>query len=174
MLIRSTVTVNLKKLKRFESEVNSGFKVGATGPIRKAIKQWGIRYRAFLQQRYLKFSQGGGNWPPLKPSTIKRRRKQSSAILFDTGTMFGAFEPVFQNKPGQLNKEIDFGVLVGVGGDFSSHPTAHGVTLKELIIIHHFGLGVVPARIIVVPPSSRLIGDMVGDMSRALRGMVDG
>lgn len=35
--------------------------------------QWAARYRSFAQQRFDRYSRGGGDWPPLKPGTIRAR-----------------------------------------------------------------------------------------------------
>ena len=47
-------------------------------PIRMAFKQWAVRYRVFVQRRFDLYSRGGGDWAPLKTSTIKGRKKGSS------------------------------------------------------------------------------------------------
>lgn len=143
--------VGLKGLERFNDTINQDLRGSGNGPIRKALRQWGYVYRQYLRLRYLRYARGGGNWPPLKPATIRRRRGRGNkvSILIDSGTMIGAFQPAFAGKPGQLQEDVPFGVRVGVGG--GEHPHAH-ISIRELIRIHHFGLGNVPAREIVVPP----------------------
>lgn len=170
----TNVKVDLKKLEQFKKVVDDDLRLKGNGPVRKALKQWGFRYRVFLKDRYITFSRGGGNWEPLKQSTINRRRKKSSSILVDTGTLIGAFEPEFQAKPGQLNDDIPFGVRVGAGGKGQPHPEAKGITIHELFEIHHFGRGNVPAREIIVPPSEATIQGMRGDMQRAIKKLTDG
>ncbi len=165
-IIRMTVNVDLRKLQKFTNVVKTDLRVSGTGPLRQAIKKWGARYRSFLQKRYLIFSRGGGSWPKLKPSTIKR--KKSRLILIDTRTMINAFEPTFEGKPGQLNKAIPFGVRVGVGGEGQRHPTANGLTVRQLFTVHQFGLGIVPARETVDDPDSQTIKGMKTDMLGAI------
>lgn len=164
--MKTSVNINLSKLTRFRDIVSQDLRGSGTGPVRKALKQWAYRYRAFSRRRYLKESKGGGAWPKLKKGTINRRRKKSTAILIDTGVMLGGFDPVFSSKPGQVEETIPFGIRVGVGGS-GSHPG--GITLGELYRIHHFGEGVVPARTLIVRPDQSTINSMREDMRRALK-----
>jgi hypothetical protein len=143
------------------------------GPIRRAIKQWAYRYRVFAQDRFKRFSRGGGNWPALKYGR-KRGSKGAASILFDTGTLFKALHPTFIRKPGQLEKHMPFGVRVGFGGP-GGHPNAP-MTVSELARIHDQGLGFMPERRMIIKPTSRVIKSMAADMERALkktsRGMI--
>ena len=130
---------------------------------RKVFKQWAIRYRSFVRERFVKFSRGGGNWKPLKR---KRRRGElkRAAILRDTGTLFASLDVQFRGKPGQLQESLPNGIRVGFGGP-AKHPKA-GITVAGLAAVHHFGLGRVPARPIIVDPSSKVIKQMAGDVER--------
>lgn len=145
------------------------------GPLRKLSdiprsvhKQWAVRYRAFAADRFIRFSRGGGNWKPLRPSTIRRRRKGKgtgpiAAILFDTGTLFGALSPVFGRKPGQFEKLIKDGIRVGYGG-----PGKHskGMTVAGIAEIHQEGRGAIPARKIIVDPPQKVLDGMAEDVVR--------
>jgi hypothetical protein len=75
-----TVAVDLAKLQRFEKDIDNGLMSRVDNPIAKALKQWGVRYRSFIQERFDKYSKGGGDWPPLKPETIARRRGVKSKL----------------------------------------------------------------------------------------------
>ncbi len=167
MVAKAKVTVNLRKLKRFSDVMDRDFRQSGNGPIRKALNQWAFRYRSFSRRRWLDQSKGGGAWPALKPATVARRRKKSDKILIDTATMLGGFTPMFSGKPGQVQKDIKFGVNVGVGGS-AKHPSGQ-ITMGELYKIHHFGLGRVPVRTLVVEPDSKTVDGMVKDMRRGLR-----
>ena len=164
--MKTRVNVNLSKLNKFRDVVSQDLRGGGTGPIRKALKQWAYRYRAFSRRRYLKNSKGGGGWPALKKGTIARRRKKSTAILIDTAAMLGGFDPEFTSKPGQVEETIPFGIRVGVGGK-GNHPG--GISMGELYRIHHFGEGVVPSRTLIVEPDEATIKAMRNDMQRALK-----
>lgn len=157
----ATVRVDLSGLRRFSASVDQ-----ASGPFVKCVKQWAARYRGFIQERYNRFSRGGGNWPPLKRKR-KRGALARASILRDTNTMFAAVSPQFAALPGQLEERIPFGVRVGYGGP-SRHPKA-GMSVADLANIHQLGLGVVPAREIIVDPSPALVTAMAGDADRAVR-----
>lgn len=43
------------------------------------LKQWAVRYRAFTQARFDRFSKGGGNWPALKRSTLLAKARRTMA-----------------------------------------------------------------------------------------------
>lgn len=178
------VQVNLEPLRRFAATVTGDLRGVGNGPIRKAIKQWAVRYRAFVQERFDAFSKGGGDWPPLAASTIRRRRKgkkirmttmsgqsdrfqvRTASILRDTGTLFQALEPVFKHKPGALELRIPFGVRVGYGGP-ARHPGGKA-TIADIARFHQEGKGKLPKRRIIVDPPPHLVQLMAGDMERAL------
>lgn len=176
-MIEVTVNVDLEPLKRFNTQLSSDLRGSTSGPIRAAMRQWGARYRAFVQERFASYSRGGGAWPPLKASTKRGRRKarrgakgtRSFGILRDTGTLFNALTPVFSAKPGQLQKDIPFGVRVGYGGA-SRHPTAKA-SVHDLAVFHQTGAGVLQKREIIVQPDSRTVSLMAEDMDRAIGRM---
>lgn len=166
------VRVDLGPLRKFEAAVGR-----ADGPVRAAMKQWAARYRGFLQERFVKFSRGGGDWKPLAESTLARRRKGRGssrfaagtvAILRDTGTLFASLDPVFRSAPGQLEKQDSFGVDVGFGGP-QLHPSGQGVTVADVASFHQTGGPRLPKREIVVDPDARTLAAMKTDMERALR-----
>ena len=164
------VHINLAPLKKFKDTIEQDLRGSGSGPVRKALQHWGLRFRQFIQERFDKFSRGGGGWPDLKPSTKRARRQGngggSFTILRDTNTLFSALDPAFSRKPGQLQEDIPFGVKVGYGGS-ARHPKA-GMTIVRLAQIHNDGLGTVPARPIIVPPDARTVKLMVQDMAKAI------
>ncbi len=76
------VTVNVGRIEGFRHAIRTEM-IGDdnAGPIRTAMHQWGVRYRSFLQRRFLAFSRGGGDWPPLAASTIRARRSTAKTKL---------------------------------------------------------------------------------------------
>lgn len=68
-----TITVRFDGDEKIAHIIDEAFHAAA-GPIRDAIRSWGKRYRSFAQERFDVYSKGGGDWPPLAPSTIARRR----------------------------------------------------------------------------------------------------
>lgn len=74
-MITATVDVKLDGMAKFKSSLD---KNPSAGPIMDALKQWAVRYRAFVQRRFDRFSKGGGDWPALAESTIRGRRQGTS------------------------------------------------------------------------------------------------
>ncbi len=108
------------------------------------------------------FSRGKGTWAPLKRKR-KRGQLKHAAILRDTGTLFAALDVQFRRAPGQHQKEIPHGVQVGFGGP-ARHPRAP-MSVSDLASIHHFGLGRVPERPIIVEPPQEVLDQMSGDVT---------
>ena len=134
----------------------------------KTLTQWAVRYRSWAQQRFNSFSRGGGNWKPLAPSTIKRRRGAGKmvSILRDIGLLFGALAPAFQNAPGQFEARGPWRVEVGYGGNHK-YPNGN-VTIADIASFHHFGTSRIPKREIIVDPPSTLVQQMREDARRNL------
>lgn len=130
------------------------------------FKQWAVRYRAFVQDRFDRASKGDGTWPALSPVTIASRRRGGSTILRDTGTLFAALAPIWQAPPGSINELIEGGVRVGFGGS-SNHPA--GVTIAEIASFHQVGGGRLPRREIIVPVPASLLSTFANDLERALK-----
>jgi hypothetical protein len=126
--------------------------------------QWAARYRAFLQHRFVLHSRGGGDWPPLKRKR-KRGAKKRAAILRDTNTLFNVLSVAFVNNPGQLQENIPDGIRVGFGGS-GLHPGKGTMTVARLAEIHHFGLGNMPERQIIVDPDDEVQRKMASDVER--------
>lgn len=175
-MIKVTVKVDLEPLRRFNTELSRDLRGSGSGHIRAALKQWAVRYRSFVQERFDTFSKGGGDWPPLSPRTIAGRRKGRGsrrfakgavAILRDTGTLFGALSPTFTGKPGQLQEDIPFGVRVGYGGPHR-YPSGGRATIADIAAFHQEGNSRLPKREIIVTPSERVLDQMAADMDRAI------
>lgn len=146
----------------------------------RVFKQWAARYRGFVRNRFTTFARGGGNWPALAPSTIKRRRQGTkkgkrkskrnkrgtgriASILWDTGTLLGALAIRFRNAPGQLQRKIRNGIRVGFGGP-ARHPKGKA-TIADIARFHNDGLGV-PQRKIIVQPDAATKRGMASDVER--------
>ena len=165
-MLQVKVLLNLRGLKKFTASLSTN-----SPAVVKTLKQWGVRYRGFVQRRFDTFSKGGGNWPPLKPATIARRRKGPGqgtiAILRDTGTVFRALNPVL-GQPGSF-EEIGaqpFSVVLGFGGA-AVHPNGKA-TIADIASFHNSGAGNLPRRQIIVMPSPELLRDMAADAQRNL------
>lgn len=163
-MITGNVIIRLKGLKQFKSDVTQN---QSEGPIRTAIRQWGFRYRGAMQERFVKFSRGGGNWPPLKYKR-KRGERKRAAILRDTNTMFGALNPAFISAPGQYQEDISWGIKVGYGGPSGYVKGKSAATVADVAEFHQTGAGHLPVRKTIVIPEPRVINSMANDMQRAL------
>jgi len=167
MIPQATVTVDLSDLEDFIDLLDVGMASGA-GPFRDMYEQWGARYRAYVQERYDRYSRGGGDWPPLKHARRHGRGSRSRAsILRDTNTMFAALNPNFTNNPGAYQEQISNGIEVGYGGP-ASHPNSRKLTVAGIAQVHDQGLGVNPERKIIVPPDARVVELMRSDAERAV------
>lgn len=83
MEITATVSVDLSSLKKFGVSIDAQLHHREQGHITKAFKQWAARYRSFVQERYDRFSKGGGNWAPLSWRTLLARRKGKGRKKFN-------------------------------------------------------------------------------------------
>lgn len=173
-----SVRLNLEPLKRFLSVMARDLRLGGSGPVRDAMKQWAFRYRSFVRERFDAYSKGAGNWAALSPATIKGRRRGKkgrvvrgvtlvgAAILRDKGILFAALQPTFTGKPGALQRDIPFGVRVGFGGP-ARYPGGQA-TIADIAGYHQVGGGRLPRREIIVDPPHGIMNAMAADMERAM------
>lgn len=168
------VKINLRGLSAFQREVSGDLRKKGQGRIRKALRQCAAVYRSDMSERFDTFSKGGGDWAPLKKSTIARRRKgrnkkakRKASILRDTGTLFAALNTRFTGKPGQVEKDIPFGIRVGIGGS-GKHPSG-SITVAKIASFHQLGKGRLPKRQIIVEPSTGAIKRMSEILTNAMQ-----
>jgi len=148
------VTVDLRKLKALEGVTSQrspemiSFKKGAAQS-----------YRAFLSERFNKFSRGGGNWKKTKRWKSKGGRykrlngTRGHLILRDTNTLFRSLTPKYSGLPGQYQKLTGNRIVVGIKG--GKHPKAK-ISVGRLAAIHNSGEGRMPKRQIFVRPTTEL------------------
>lgn len=149
MKIKPEVTVKLTGLRVFSKKLDARK--------RQAFAKWNLRYRAYIQKRWVKYSRGGGDWPALK--------YRKGSILRDTSTLFAAMAPTLSPPPGSIASIKHNGVIVGFGGG-GSHPG--GPTISELAYWHHTGAGNLPERELIVEPDETTLKGMRADMDRVL------
>jgi hypothetical protein len=163
-VISVTVTVKMPGLARFKRAVK-----GDRALSLRITRMWEARLKGFLQTRFAKQSRGGGEWPPLAPSTIERRRKGrgtgSAAILRDTGLLFTALQPG-TIAPGGLTKHGQLQLEVGYGG--SAKHKSGGVSIADIASFHQTGGGNLPQRGIIVKPDSAVLSSMAKDAEKLL------
>ena len=137
-----------------------------SGPFGNAMIRWAIRYREFVQKRFVRLGSGGGEWPRLKRKR-KRGKLVRAKILRDTGALLAALSPVFSSAAGAIQRRINKGIRVGYGG-----PAKHSkgrVTVAQIAHWHQVGAGNLPVRKIIVQPSRRVRQLMGQDLIRAAR-----
>lgn len=137
---------------------------------------WEARYRAFIYDRFDKFSKGMGDWAPLAKSTERRRRRGkgegNNAILRDTGTLLASINPNITNlnAGGWQDSFIGLGanweVEVGFGGP-SRHPNSDA-TIADIASFHQKGGPHLPQRKIIVPPPPEVVTQMRKDAQAIL------
>jgi hypothetical protein len=191
MTARAAVKIDLSGIRRLESLVQYDLNGPSNGPVRAALRQWGPRYGSFVQLRWTKQSRGGGEWAPLAPSTLKRRRKGKkkkdekkdkkktkkkkrieAAILIDTGTLYNVASFDRAGWPGRVSDDIPFGMRLGYSN--IRHP--RGGELGKIVMAHHIGARTgrggkvkLPKREILVKPDSKTAAGMARVFERGMQ-----
>lgn len=166
--------INTAPLENVVRDIRRGLRTGGSAtPVRGMLRKWGTRYLGEMQRRAKKFSRGGGDWAPLKVSTIKSRRKgrgkskRSPAILSDTNTLISSLR---RGAAGNLFKDIKNGIRVGFGE--TRHPSGKA-TVADIARFHHKGAGNLPKRELLVPPGPATRRGMLQDAKTAYKRMFD-
>lgn len=76
-MLNITVTLESSGLDAITAGLAQSQGSSPPGPIRDMYTQWGRRAQGFNEERFDRFSIGGGDWAPLALSTIRARRKAS-------------------------------------------------------------------------------------------------
>lgn len=132
----------------------------------KAMITWRNMYASYIRRRFVKASRGDGTWPPLAPSTIARRRKNSSVILRDTGLLFAHVSPEFMPVTQFTLTGTKFTAAVDFIAE-QQYPEA-GVTVRDVLGFHQKGGGNLPQRKILVPPDAQTHNKMCAVMKKAI------
>lgn len=119
------ISVDVRPLKRFQQSLDPQSPV-----MDRLFRRIAAVYSAFTRRRFVAYSRGGGGWPYLAPSTIKRRRrgkgKGAPAILRDTGLLFMALTIGDVNN---YTKRTRAGIVYGFGDAKKGRP----VVLREIV-----------------------------------------
>jgi len=170
---------DLRRFDKFRKSVTRAEKNAILQPV---FKKWAVRYLAWTKRLFVKNSQGGGEWPALKPSTIAQRRAGRTrqkrkrgrgyrkrgpaskvAILRDTGTLFKALS---LGAPGNLFKYIRNGCRVGFGGP-AKYPDGKA-TIADIAKFHNAGKDKLPKRQILHKPDDTLTRQMMQDLKTGI------
>jgi len=160
-IVSVQATIPLGRLRAFGRQFDASSIVA-----QDLLTQWAVRYRTFVQRRFVAQSRGAGEWLPL----IRGRRRGSrrrAAILRDTDMLFGALSPSFSGSPGQHEERRGFSIIVGYGGP-ARHPGS-SVSVADIASFHQVGAGFLPVRKIIVAPDGRTLQSMHGDGVRAAK-----
>lgn len=167
------VHVDMKPLLRFGKELSEGI-AGAPGPIDDAFQRIERRFFRDMTKYFNQSARGGGDWPPLAESTKRskrRKRRRRMSILIDTGTLRQAYSI---GAAGNYIRRLRNGVRVGIGGG-DKH--SDGLTIGQLAMFHHNGMGNNPIRRLIPEPLpqetadsfARQIAQGVTELSRRRR-----
>lgn len=156
-----------------------------SGPLQEEILDgWQAIYAGFIQERFDRFSRGGGDWAPLKPATIRAKRNKSEGILVDTGLVKTSLSPVIKGAyAGMYNPDQGrgsfhsrqvgvtetIGKKLGIIKDKSFHGLTmtlgfggnarypNGTSVSDVAMFHQDGAGNLPQRKILVSPDAETI-----------------
>jgi len=78
MAVELSIQVNLRPLRRLRRDLGQ---LGRRGPFVDLMDKWVARYLGFARRRYVRFSRGGGDWPPLAPATVRKRRRGTTSRM---------------------------------------------------------------------------------------------
>ncbi len=157
----ASLRINIGPLAKFKAPLSK-----QRGDIKAGIKEASGIYVAYVLKRFDANSRGGGDWRPLKPETIAT--KGSSAILVDTRALRQALgasiEVVVKTEP-RLT------VIAKLKGR-RRHRRAK-MAVADLATIHHFGLGRVPQRKILIQPDRKTSSQMSAAIVRGIKKSID-
>lgn len=77
------------------------------GTLSPLYKSWGLLTLRWIQQNYREGGARTGGWKPLKPSTIRSRRKASNKPLLDTGHLMRQWNYRIRSWGVQLGNPMD-------------------------------------------------------------------
>lgn len=140
MRITARLTVGLRSLK----ELRDGRRQSSR--FKHELKQIGQTLGTAVADRFERFSKGEGDWRKIKPETA--RRKGNTRILVDSGDLLRGIRQGVWTNVSYIGSRVTITAQLRARRQHRS-----GLPMQELIRIHHFGLGRVPARKILVRPS---------------------
>jgi hypothetical protein len=156
----SHVKLDLRGLQQARQRIRNG------QAVEEMYQTWGRRDLAFLREQFRRNRGGGGDWPPLKPETLKRTPVRLG-ILHVTGAIFNALRP---GQPGNVLRRVRTGIAAGIEGG-PKHPGTD-LTIGELARIHDQGTEHIPARRIFYPPDAALKKQFQDDARRMAERLV--
>lgn len=241
------IKMDFGPLWKYLATVEEALREPFNGALAPTFRLWGEIYRSFIQKRFIDYSRGGGDWPPLKLRSIlgrkrnkalrkrvrnpkvkkvevnygkltvthlingrisrskskpkgnskgrarrvtftqakkklkaafkavkrkwKNKGKDSSkvktkqAILTDTGVLRNSLAPTIRPSAGAYQRNMNMAIAIGWSG--GSHEG--GVTVEQLMLWHHNGVGRLPKRTILALPDTKTVDQLVSALSRGIR-----
>jgi hypothetical protein len=148
------VKLNLRPLQQVRQRIRQRQAIDAM------YESWGRRVLAFWRDQFRRNRSGGGDWPPLKPETLKRT-PQRIGILHVLGLILDALRP---GHPANIFQLVRTGIAVGIGGG-PKHPGSDH-TIGEIANFHDKGAGNLPRRKLYYRPDAPLTKQMQDDARR--------
>lgn len=137
-------------LTSLRSFARSAGSVPATGPLRAATIAAGERYLRFATDRMQSLASGGGDWAPLKASTVRARERAGyggeAPILQETGRLIRSMQP---GDAENVLQPMPDGVLAGTAVPYADFVNA--------------------ARPFIVDPDQRTQGEIGAILAEGLR-----
>lgn len=137
---------------------------------------WKQIYRSFIRQRFVSFSRGGGDWPPLKPSTLAKRRKGkgsgTAAILRDTGLLFASLQPGVEGTGLLQATDRPLGFTAFMDSK-QTYAKGGGVSLGDVANFHQTGAGRLPVRKIIDVPDRDTVAQMGEKAHKIITGQIN-
>ena len=146
------LVIDFSGARAFVRKVRSGSSATTRGH-RKAAE----RYLRWLQKRYQKYSMGGGDWPDLAESTVRRKKQNKDVILVEYMNLYNSLA-VRRSGKSQYT--------VGIFSQQTARRSSK--TLQQIATIHQRGEGRVPQRRIVVMPSTGVNRSMRQDIQKGV------
>lgn len=143
-MIRVEVRLDLTNHLKVRKAIQQG-----TGPVKAVLDEYERLYRAFILDRFDRYSLGSGNWRRLKPATVRAKKKNKDRILVHTRFMRMKLQVGIKILRWNRNT-VRFGFEAGM-----QHPDSD-LTVAELATIHDRGLGPPRRRILVQPDEDTL------------------
>jgi len=151
----STVKIDLTKLSQYIRSLTKG------DGQKLIIEAMIFRYKEYAFRRFLQLSGGGGEWPPLAASTIRKKRGDSR-ILIAAGNLRDSLIPVRNKKnTGTVAYPTNEGVRFGFSDE--THPGS-GKSFRELATIHTKGRGYNPKRVVIDEPDQKTLDTIEQDV----------
>ena len=135
MAARVKITWRLDGLNRARLDISQG--AGAWGT---ALKQIARIYAAAMKRRYLRFSQGGGDWEPLALSTVQDRIRRTTRQGKKLRGRTVARLPGGKAMPGPLGMMTPFGGRMGPGENYTSVPGTTAILRDTGLLVMALGV----------------------------------